>query len=153
MWRGPVMLLATMIVSAPAIGSADGPASATGAGHTGSGDERRTFSFNAVEQPDGSATGSAQLFARGFPAMVHMQVTCLRVDGNVAYVSGLNTKAEPDVFEGIYAVFAVEDDGEGTAADRVSQFHPAAAQNEDACLTESPSDFFPIEQGNVQVRG
>lgn len=145
-------VLAVLMVAMPVAASADGPASATGAGHSGSGEQRRTFSFSAVMLSDGSAAGSAQLFARSFPAKVHMQVTCLRVEGNVAYVSGLNTTADPDVFEGIYAIFAVEDNGEGDAVDRVTQFHPAATQNEDACLTESPSDFFPIEQGNVQVR-
>jgi hypothetical protein len=145
-------LLAAAIVAAPAAAAANGPASATGAGHTDAGDQRRTFSFSAVARPDGSATGHARLYARAFPAKVQMRVTCLRVEGNVAYVSGLNAKADPAVFEGIYAIFAVEDNGEGRAVDRVTQFHPAASQTENACLTESPSDFFPIEQGNVQVR-
>jgi hypothetical protein len=149
-WAG---VAAVLLVALPAGAWADGPPSATGAGHTGSGDQRRTFSFSAVARPDGSGTGNAQLYARAFPAKVHMRVTCLRVEGNIAYISGLNTNADPDVFEGIYAIFAVEDNGEGRAVDRVTQFHPAATQNDAACLTESPSDFFPIEQGNVQVRG
>jgi len=146
------VLVAALIVAVPAAVSAEGPPSATGAGHSGAGDERRTFSFSAVTLPDGSATGSAQLFARGFPAKVHMEVTCIRVQGNVAYISGLNTSADPAVFEGIYAIFAVEDNGEGGVVDRITQFHPAATQNAEACLTESPGDFFPIEKGNVQVR-
>jgi hypothetical protein len=149
-WTG--VLLAAFIVAAPAAASADGPASATGAGHAGSGEQRRTFSFSAVMLRDGSARGNAQLYARGFPAKVHMRVTCLRVQGNVAYISGFNTSADPAVFEGIYAIFAVEDNGEGSPVDRVTQVHPAATQGPDACLTESPTDFFPIEQGNVQVR-
>jgi hypothetical protein len=150
--RWSLVIAALLSLAAPAVAAATAPASATGAGHSGAGDQRRTFSFSAVARPDGSAKGNAQLFARGFPAKVHMRVTCLRVEGNIAYVSGLNTKAAPDVFEDIYAIFAAEDNGEGGAVDRVTQFHPAATQSEDACLTESPSDFFPIEQGNVQVR-
>lgn len=126
---------------------------ATGAGHAGEGENRRTFALAAVRRSDGTASGQMQLYARGFPARVHMRVTCLRIEGNVAYVSGVNTIADPAFFKGVWAVFAVEDNGEGTGApDRVTQLHPAADQGPDACLTESPSDWMEVEDGNIQVR-
>jgi hypothetical protein len=151
--RWTMWLLSLAILAAPTLASAGPSPSTTGAGHTGSGETRRTFSFSAVARTDGTASGNAQLYARGFPAKVHMRVTCLRVAGNVAYVSGINTKADPDFFEGVWAIFAVEDNGEGDGTDRITQFQPAATQGPDACLTESPGGFFPIEQGNIQVRG
>jgi hypothetical protein len=133
-------------------GGASSPPRASGSGHIADG-PRRTFTLTAVQRSDGTATGQAQLYARGFPAKVHMQVTCLRVEGAIAYVSGFNTKADPEVFEGIWATFAVQDNGEGTGAppDRITQLHPAADQGPDACMSESPSDWMDVQDGNIQV--
>jgi hypothetical protein len=143
------VVLAT--VAAGSVG-ASAPARASGSGHIADG-PRRTFALSAVQRADGTVAGEAQLYARAFPAKVHMQVTCLRVEGAIAYVSGFNTNADPDVFEGIWAIFAVQDNGEGTGApaDRITQLHPAADQGPDACLTESPSDWMDVQDGNIQV--
>ena len=143
-----------VVLAAVAPGSvgASAPARASGSGHIADG-PRRTFALTAVQRSDGTATGQAQLYARAFPAKVHMKVTCLRVEGVIAYVSGFNTKADPEVFEGIWAVFAVQDNGEGSGApaDRITQLHPAAVQGPNACLTESPSDWMDVQDGNIQV--
>lgn len=148
-----VMLAAVGLAAMTAgSGGASSPARASGSGHIADG-PRRTFSFTAVERADGTVGGQAQLYARGFPAKVHMQVTCLRVDGSVAYVSGINTKADPDVFEGIWAIFGVQDNGEGagSAPDRITEFQPAAVQGPNACLAESPDDWMDVQHGNIQV--
>ena len=140
-----------VVTATTALGGVVGGAS--GAGHTGEGEDRRTFAVTAIQRPDGTASGQAQLYARGFPARVHMRVTCLRIDNNIAYVSGVNTIADPAFFEGVWAVFAVEDNGEGAGAtDRVTQLHPAEDQGPNACLTESPSDWMDVEDGNIEVR-
>jgi hypothetical protein len=143
-----------VVLAAMAPGSvgASSPARASGSGHIADG-ARRTFALTAVQRADGTASGQAQLYARAFPAKVHMQVTCLRVQGTIAYVSGFNTKADPEVFEGIWAVFAVQDNGEGSGApaDRITQLHPAAVQGPNACLTESPSYWMDVQDGNIQV--
>jgi hypothetical protein len=143
-----------VVLAAMAPGSvgASSAARATGSGHIADG-PRRTFALTAIQQADGTASGQAQLYARAFPAKVHMQVTCLRVEGTIAYVSGLNTKAVPDVFQGIWAIFAVQDNGEGAGAppDRITQLHPAAVQGPNACLAESPSDWMDVQAGNIQV--
>src|ERR671919_1764118 len=114
-----------VVTATTALGGVTGGAS--GAGHTGEGEDRRTFAVTAIQRPDGTASGQAQLFARGFPARVHMRVTCLRIEGDIAYVSGFNTNADPIVFQDIWAIFAVQDTGEGAGSppDRVTGFHIA----------------------------
>ncbi|MGH2674181.1 MAG: hypothetical protein ACRDKA_08045 [Actinomycetota bacterium] len=150
--RTVIVPVALAVVIAPGTVAASSPERATGSGHIAEG-PRRTFAFAAVQRSDGTVSGQAQLDARGFPARVHMRVTCLRIEGDIAYVSGVNTNADPDFFEGVWAIFAVQDNGEGGGSppDRVTEFHPAQVQGPTACLTESPSDFMEIGQGNVQV--
>jgi hypothetical protein len=150
--RAVVVAVALAVVIAPGSVGASSPMHATGSGHISEG-PRRTFAFAAVQRADGTVSGQAQLDARAFPARVHMRVTCLRIEGNIAYVSGVNTNADPAFFEGVWAIFAVQDNGEGAGSppDRVTQFHPAQVQGPAACLTESPSDFMDVGQGNVQV--
>ena len=151
-----IMMIVTAAVVLAVVTAGSGTASSTarasGSGHIADG-PRRTFSFTAVERTNGTVGGQAQLYARSFPAKVHMKVTCLRVVGSIAYVSGFNTNADPDVFEGIWAIFAAQDNGEGAAAppDRITQFHPAAIQGPDACLSESPADWMDVLNGNIQV--
>jgi hypothetical protein len=154
MRRIAMLITGTVLLVLPATtGFAGVTGQATGAGHIGEGENRRTFAFTAVQRPDGTASGQAQLYARGFPARVHMEVTCVRIEGSVAYVSGVNTIADPAFFEGVWAVFAVEDNGEGAGAiDRVTQLHPAENQGPEACLTESPSDWMDVDDGNVRIR-
>jgi hypothetical protein len=150
--RAMTVAAALAVMVTPGSVGASSVERATGSGHIADG-PRRTFAFTAVRRPDGTVSGQAQLFARGFPARVHMRVTCLRIEGDIAYVSGFNTNADPIVFQDIWAIFAVQDTGEGAGSppDRVTGFHIAQVQGPTACLTESPSDFMEIDQGNVQV--
>ena len=62
--------------------------SATGSGHMVRPDGSfRSFSFSARKHADGTVDGQMQLNSRGFDVFVHIEIDCLRVVGNVAYMT------------------------------------------------------------------
>jgi hypothetical protein len=136
-------------------------ASATGSGHMVRPDGTfRSFSFAASKRADGTVTGEVQLNSRGFDVFVHINVDCLRVDGNTAYMSGRITfVSNPD--EGVVGElnrWAVQDNGEGADAppDLVSSI-PENEGNADPKTCEDDNSDRPltriVQRGNVQVRG
>jgi hypothetical protein len=136
-------------------------ASATGSGHMVRPDGTfRSFSFAATERADGTVTGQVQLNSRGFDVFVHIDVDCLRVEGNTAYMSGrLTHVSDPEQgFIGELNRWAVQDNGEGPDAppDLVSSI-PENPGNEDPKTCEDDMSDRPInrivQRGNVQVRG
>jgi hypothetical protein len=145
-----------------AVGSA--PPSATGSGHMVRPDGTfRSFSFSAREGADGTIKGQLQLNSRGFDVFVHINIDCLRVVGNVAYMSGRITHSSNPA-EGVAGElnrWAVEDNGEGEdgTPDRVTSI-PANPTNDptQTCDAEGPDNIPPapnrlVQRGNVQVRG
>jgi hypothetical protein len=81
------------------------------------------FSLSAIEHGDGTVTGQWQdtFFGRGVPAVgVHVDIDCLVVVGNEAWVSGVIT--HPDDLAGLPAVTRVRDNGtsKNDPADQVS---------------------------------
>jgi hypothetical protein len=136
-------------------------ASATGSGHMVRPDGTfRSFSFAATKRADGTVTGQVHLNSRGLEVFVQINVDCLRVDGNTAYMSGRITfVSDPEQgFVGELNRWAVQDNGEGPDAppDLVSGI-PENPGNEDPRTCEDDnSDRVPdriVERGNVQVRG
>jgi hypothetical protein len=136
-------------------------ASATGSGHMVRPDGTfRSFSFAATKRADGTVTGEVQLNSRSFDVFVHISVDCLRVDGNIAYMSGRITHvSDPEQgFVGELNRWAVQDNGEGPDAppDLVSSI-PENPGNTDPKTCEDDNSDRPItrvvQRGNVQVRG
>jgi hypothetical protein len=128
---------------------------AGGSGHFTEPAGRRTFAFTAREMPDGSARGNAQVrgpFGDG-NIVLHVRIDCLEVSGTTALVTGTvhvrklppGAPFDPD---GIYAIFAVRDNGEGGIPDEVTTLAPATGP-----CSGDPGSFHPIEEGNIQVRG
>lgn len=153
--------LALAAVSAQTSPAATHPVvnSATGSGHMVRPDGTvRSFSFSARKYADGSVNGQLQLNSRSFDVFVHIEIDCLRVVGNTAYMSGRITHtsnpAEGEIGELNRAI--VRDNGEGHGViDQVSRI-PANPGNVDqrTCL-DANLDLFPlrdVHSGNVQVR-
>jgi hypothetical protein len=134
-------------------------ASATGSGHMVRPDGTfRSFSFSARKYADGSVDGQLQLNSRGFDVFVHIEIDCLRVVANTAYMSGhithTSNPAEGEIGELNRAI--VRDNGEGHGViDQVSRIpaNPGSADQR-TCLAAN-EDLFPlrdVHRGNVQVR-
>jgi hypothetical protein len=116
-----VVMLASLLTAPAAAGRNP---SASGHGNRISLGELRTFSFTAVEHADGTVTGEAEVFNRGWPVIAHWKIDCLQFVGeNRAIASGAITHSDDPVVEvGRIAVFGVEDNGEGENAppDRIT---------------------------------
>jgi len=163
--RSRLLLLAALVVAAvpasPAPADSNGVvASATGSGHMVRPDGTfRSFSFTAAKRADGTVTGQVQLNSRSFDVFVHIDVDCLRVVGNTAYMSGRITFSSDPAqgFIGELNRFAVQDNGDGPdAVDRISTI-PENPGNADPKTCQDDMTDRPlarvVQRGNVQVRG
>ena len=152
-----LLLAATLFFTASQtlVAKASGPNSATGSGHFIRNGALRTFEFTARKSPDGAVTGMANLQVRSAGVYEHIAIDCLRIIGNVAYMSGMVINSRPSFIEGAQARFAVVDNGEGSgdpdAVSLVETYGPGSPVN---CSNadDFPGGPFTIEQGNVQVR-
>jgi hypothetical protein len=153
-----LLLLGAIASFAPAVGAEGGVVqSATGAGQfvldNGS---LRTFAFTAVEHNDGSVSGEAEVINRDLGTRRHFSIDCLSIrNGNLAVVSGIVTEAEDPSLIGHPAIFAAQDNGQGSNAnpDQVSQ---AVYIDQPFNCNTAPtrlalSVLVPISAGNVQV--
>lgn len=129
---------------------------------------RRNFSFSARTQSDGTVKGHATLHNPAFngtngnqPYMLQIDVSCLKVVGNIAYMGGtIRRTNDPSLLDAVF--FAVQDNGEpGRGVDRISRVFffdddptttgdPQGCQNLPDPTGPSPDEL--IESGNVQVR-
>jgi hypothetical protein len=133
--------------------------SATGSGQFVINGQQRTFAFTAIKHADGRVTGMSQLVRRfpvGPDARFHVEVTCLRVVGNHAWIGGIVRSTSLADFDGTEAAFQVEDNGEGRndPPDLISFEGVGGLPGyaEEYCNTMAPDDLFPITGGNIQVR-
>jgi hypothetical protein len=133
--------------------------SATGSGHDVRPDGTfRSFSFSARKYANGSVNGELQLNSRAFDVFVHINIDCLRVEGNTAFMSGRITFSS-NFAEGVPGELnrvIVVDNGEGHGViDQISRI-PANPNNDPTtCLDADQDDLFPlrdVDRGNVQVR-
>jgi len=124
------------------------PPSATGHGDFLSDGQLRTFSFSAIQQPNGNVAGQAELRNQTTGVVVHMDVACLRVEGNTAFISGNITNSNDPTLVGKTVVFIAQDNGEGTnsPSDKLSMLAFAD------CSSLLVLDLFDIQNGNIQVR-
>jgi len=126
------------------------PPSATGNGDFMMGGELRTFSFSAIQQPNGNVAGQAEVHNRASGTVVHMDINCIVfLPNNTVVVGGTIKKNSPNPpnLVGLPAVFQAQDNGEGTnsSPDRLSLVVPGDC-------TQSPPELMDIQHGNIQVR-
>ncbi len=159
-----LVTVAAALVAARSANAESGPvvASATGAGqvHVGPGGESfRTFSVSAREYADGTAKGEAQVQNRFGPfGPIHIEIDCLRVIGNSAFMSGsVKNIGDPTlgIAEDSKVFFAVQDNGEGLASppDMMSFVLFTGTTTGPSCDEILDTAFvFAVEDGNIQVR-
>jgi hypothetical protein len=132
--------------------------SASGGAHRLTGGEPFILSFQANKRADGSVTGSYHVDVMALGATVDVNVTCMSVVGNIAWVGGIIEKSDsPLVRVGTVSYFYAIDNGEGTgdAADQISalRLNDLAGEDQVFCtlrpllLSRRAIDF-----GNIQVR-
>ena len=156
-----VSMLGTLVPATAFAPASSNPvvASARGAGHDFRPDGTlRSFSFAAQKRADGTVTGQLQLNSRSFDVFVHIDIDCLRVEGNTAYMSGLVTFSS-NLAEGIPGElnrWAVRDNGErrGSPLDTYSTI-PANTTGQDTKTCIDDMGDRPLarvaEHGNIQV--
>lgn len=173
-WRGLLgrsalfagVALAALLVVTGAAGNGGVVASATGSGHISTLGGNRTFAFTAREYADGGDKGQLEInFHPGETSpiphiVVHAEVDCVRVIGNVAIISGIVTHTNFPAFENVRGILSVQDNGEGASAapDLISGaamgggviIVPPTSPLD--CTNVTPPPNQPIERGNVQVR-
>ena len=128
-----------------------------GSGHVQQAAGMREFTFHAVEQADGSASGSYKIvLANGL--FFETDVTCMAVNDNVGWIAGTirATNAAPVVVGSVSTVFVIDNgEGDNAPADIVSlaTFNGAAGADQAFCANRPlvlPQLVVP--NGNVQVR-
>jgi hypothetical protein len=110
------------------------------------------FSLSAIERADGSVTGQWQdtFFGRGTPALaLHVEVDCLVVVGNEAWVSGVITR--PSFFAGLPAVTRVSDNGT-SANDPADQVSFTSIDIGVTCTDQPDLPLFDLINGQVTVQ-
>ncbi|MBA2359896.1 MAG: hypothetical protein H0V79_02985 [Actinobacteria bacterium] len=127
---------------------------------------KRQFSFSARRDTDGTVKGQAVLHnpafegANGAPYQLKVDITCMKVYGNIAVFGGTTKRTnDPNPVDSVY--FSVQDNGEpGKDRDKISRVFffdddPLTTGDPQLCLLTGPVDFplETIQSGNIQVRG
>jgi hypothetical protein len=123
------------------------------------GTRRSTYAFHATLDATGAVSGEAEVHFTSTPAHLHIDVQCVVVKGNEAWLSGPVTRTNnPDYYLGGVFLWRVQDNGQGKSAepDRISSFVWRPGQNypASACVWQPESMVMePWTNGDVQIRG
>lgn len=147
--------VAALLILSVGFASANGlgvVASATGGYQaTYLGDRTRSISFSAVRDAENNVTGQAQFKNLDSGFILHFDVTCLRVEGNVATISGIQSTPVNGEYPFPYFWLQVVDNGQGRQAkDLVSFF--VSTDVDPTCYVDVFSPTNPVDVGNIQVR-
>jgi hypothetical protein len=134
------------------------PVVVSGSGHIEVGDGLRNFTFHAVQHPDGSVSGSYAIYRTDLGTGFTVDVSCLSVVGNGAWVGGhIATSTQPGVVVGTVSYFYAFDNGEGGNAPpdivSIARINDPPGRDVEFC-TNRPQLLPPrvVEMGNVQIR-
>ncbi|HJU75935.1 MAG TPA: hypothetical protein VJ717_19490 [Gemmatimonadaceae bacterium] len=134
------------------------PVVVTGSAHIEAGDGLRNFTFHAVKRPDGSVEGSYRILRTDLSTEFTVDVTCLTVVGNRAWVAGIISQSDsPGVIVGTVSYFYAIDNGEGSGAtpDIVSLARINDRAGEDILFCTILPTLLPprvVQFGDVQIR-
>jgi hypothetical protein len=148
--------LSTALLGVMALSSAwaSGNPSASGHANLTINGGLQTYSFNAIQNRNGSVSGHLTLDSRGQQVIIQGDVNCLVINGNQAIIGGIITNVTPNSDPSFFSlvgqpfVLRVVDNGEGAPnpVDLVSDvFAP------DACSDGPFLPLQPIEAGNITV--
>jgi hypothetical protein len=131
---------------------------ATGSGIIDAGEGLRNLTFHAVQNPNGSVSGSYRILRTDLSTEFAVDVTCLTVVGNQAWIGGRISFADsPGIVVGTISYFYAIDNGEGeaAAADLISLARVNDREGEDLLFCRDRPTLLPsrvVQYGNVQVR-
>jgi hypothetical protein len=138
----------------------DCPTLVTGGSVTFSGEDRGNAGFNAHRGADTSVKGQAEVHFFG-GTKIHIDVTCLSVWGDDAWLGGVTTRSDNDAYPvGLEWRWRVRDNGQGAAADQDQQgyyFYPGNGEFPLArtCALNPEGGFnavlFDITGGNIKI--
>jgi len=127
---------------------------------------RRQFSLSVRQNSDGTASGNAILHnpaadgAHGNqPYMLQIDVSCMKVIGNIAFFGGLTRRTtDPNLVDAVY--FSIQDNGNpGADNDMLSRAFffdddPTTTGDPQLCQGNQIGDFpmEPIQAGNINLR-
>lgn len=156
--KSSVRLLCASLCLASAVPLMAGPNEilVTGSGMITVDGTHRNFSFTAHADEDGVARGRAQLHNRSSHVTLYMDIDCVRVEGNTAWVSGTHWKSKGEDYEGLEFWFKVVDNGEGSTEPRdqitlVSTFFAGGIPCTQDFVLSPNTDLHEIEGGNIQI--
>ena|SRR3989442_10422039 len=147
---GAFMLLAGLfgsaVMAAPPVHQASGGGTVDYAG------ARNTHAFTARIDADGKVQGQAEFQLRYLDLTIHVEIDCLAVVGNNAWLGGTITHSSNPALEGEPVLFRVQDNGEGHAAPQDMTSQIVIGPTLPSCTTTPPLGLIPWTNGNVQVR-
>lgn len=120
------------------------------------GSPRGSYAFRAQVDGEGTVTGQAEIHFATLDVQVHIDIQCLAVQGNDAWLSGpVTSSSDPTMPVGRVLVWQVQDNGDGEAVfpDRISAFAWSGSGNyaPDVCRWKYPMSMRPWENGNVRI--
>jgi len=147
------MAVPTLLAVIVSVGTAGPVHWASGGGTVEYAGALNTHAFTAQIDSDGSVKGQAEFQLRYIDTTIHVEVNCLTVVGNEAWVGGTITRSSnpAQVGVGLPVLFRVQDNGEGDGhpPDLTSQLVWGAGPS---CSTTPPFGLIEWTNGNVQVR-
>jgi hypothetical protein len=116
------------------------------------------FGFGAMTKSDGSADGWFQYrdVEDGTPFSASGPVTCLTVIGTDAWIGGRITLSNDGTVVGSGAWWHVTDNGQGGSSPDITTFLGVGSLEATAAFCSNHPAYrfpFPIDGGNIQVRG
>jgi hypothetical protein len=150
-WQIVSGLLAVAVWSSSATAQGISGPSANGHGTRMTGDEE-SISFSARQRIDGAILGHVTYHDRTTGQFITLEVTCLTVVGNTAWISGRVIHSRvPEFPSGTFGFMEVQDNGEGesNSLDLISSIFLG---DFDVCPQTVPLPMTPVLDGNVQVR-
>ena len=125
---------------------------ASGSGTIDYAGARNTHAFTAQIDADGNVKGEAEFQLRYRALAIHVEINCLAVVGNSAWLGGVIRSSSNPALVGEHVLFGVVDWGEGDAAppDQTSQV--VIDVTVPPCTTTPPLGLIAWTDGNVQVQ-
>lgn len=145
----PVAALVMLSAASANAGETRVVASATGGYQATYSGRTRSIEFAATRDANNNVRGQVQFNNLDTGAILHYEVTCLHIDGNVATMTG---PIKMDSTAGLpYFWLRVVDNGQGRlATDFVSPF--VTFDEDVGCFEDVRPPGIPIDNGNIQVR-
>jgi hypothetical protein len=113
---------------------------------------RVTYGFNAQVDASGAVKGQAEFHHRDAGITDHVDINCLTVVGNDAWLGGTITSSDNPAVVGLEIVWRVQDNGEGNAAAPDQTSTVVFGVSPGTCNTTPPLGLIPWTNGNVQVK-